>query len=273
MADLWPRILSGAVLMAAALGALWAGGQIFNLFWFAAFLAVLWEWQRLTGGARPVGRFAAGAVGLVLVLAAAQANRFPEAAIVAVVAGSVTAAALAERGKRLWSGAGALYAGAPLVAAIMLRGSLFRGFEAMLWLLVIVWMTDIMAYFGGRLIGGPKLWPAVSPSKTWSGLVVGSVSAALAGWAAMLVALGRAQTAAIPLVILGFAVALAAQAGDLLESAVKRRFSAKDAGWIIPGHGGVMDRLDGFIVACVVAAAIGAWRAGSLAAGRGLLNW
>jgi phosphatidate cytidylyltransferase len=146
----------------------------------------------------------------------------------------------------------------------------------MLWLFVVVWATDIMAYFGGRLIGGPKLWPAVSPSKTWSGLIVGAVSAAFAGWAAMIVAMGRAGAPAGPLLALGLAAALAAQAGDFFESSVKRRFSAKDAGAIIPGHGGVMDRLDGFIFACVLAAAIGVWRAGnlgSLAAGRGLINW
>jgi phosphatidate cytidylyltransferase len=106
--------------------------------------------------------------------------------------------------------------------------------------------------------------------------MVGSICAALAGWAAIVVAIGRDQAAAIPLLVLGFALAVAAQAGDFFESGLKRRFSAKDAGSIIPGHGGVMDRLDGFIFACVIAAAIGVWRAGSLgsvAAGRGLLNW
>jgi phosphatidate cytidylyltransferase len=275
MSDLGPRIASGVVMMAAALGALWLGGQAFNLFWLTAFLAVLWEWQRLVGGARPLWRFAAGAVGLVLATAA-QANRFPEAAVLALLASAVGAAALADAGKRMWSAAGVVYAGAPLLAVVILRGSVFRGFEALLWLFVVVWTTDIMAYFGGRLIGGPKLWPAVSPSKTWSGLMVGSICAALAGWAAIVVAIGRDQAAAIPLLVLGFALAVAAQAGDFFESGLKRRFSAKDAGSIIPGHGGVMDRLDGFIFACVIAAAIGVWRAGSLgsvAAGRGLLNW
>ncbi len=272
MSDLGPRVASAIVMISAALGSLWAGGQIFILFWLAASLAILWEWQRLIGGARERARFFYGVLALVGA-AVFQANRAPELAFLCLAAGAVALAFVAESGRRLWSAAGVLYAGSLLIAIILLRSSILRGFEGVMWLFAVVWSTDIMAYFGGRLIGGPKLWPAVSPSKTWSGFLVGTICASLAGWSALRWQLGPAEVATLPILLLGWGTAALSQAGDFFESGLKRRFSVKDAGHLIPGHGGVMDRLDGFLVAAIFAAILGSYKAGMNSAALGLLNW
>ncbi|HZD91566.1 MAG TPA: phosphatidate cytidylyltransferase, partial [Pseudolabrys sp.] len=138
------------------------------------------------------------------------------------------------------------------------------------FLFAIVWATDILAYFGGRTIGGPKLWPAISPKKTWSGGICGALGAMAlcvtgAAWA------GASDLAAIA--VLALVLSMAAQAGDFFESWVKRRFGAKDASQLIPGHGGVMDRLDGFWAAALVGCLIGLARGGFDGAARGLLVW
>ena len=143
------------------------------------------------------------------------------------------------------------------------------GFVAILFVFAMVWASDILGYFCGRGIGGPKLWPRVSPKKTWAG-AIGGFAGSIA------IALGFAVAGAgrvVPLALIGALLSIVSQLGDLLESAVKRRFDVKDSSHIIPGHGGLMDRLDGFIAAVVVAALIGTLRAGPDAAGRGLLLW
>jgi len=137
-------------------------------------------------------------------------------------------------------------------------------------LFAIVWTTDIVAYFLGRMIGGPKLLPRVSPKKTWSGAISGLAAAVLAAVAVAKVAgLSGLSSIALVAAILSFV----AQAGDLFESQLKRRFGAKDSSHLIPGHGGLMDRLDGFVFAAVVAALIGILRGGVEAPARGLLVW
>jgi phosphatidate cytidylyltransferase len=138
-------------------------------------------------------------------------------------------------------------------------------------LFAVVWVTDIAAYFAGRMIGGPKLWPRVSPKKTWSGAVVGTIAAVAAGLAVVAVVAGAQPWPALAAVCL--VLSIASQAGDLAESALKRRFGAKDAGKLILGHGGLMDRLDGFIAAAVVAALIGVARGDVSAPAAGLLIW
>jgi phosphatidate cytidylyltransferase len=133
-----------------------------------------------------------------------------------------------------------------------------------------VWATDILAYFVGRRLGGPRLWPRVSPNKTWSG-AAGGLAGGVAGGIAVAYASG---IGGLPFVgVIALALSLLAQAGDLFESAVKRRFGAKDTGRLIPGHGGLMDRLDGFLFAAAAAATIGILHAGTGAAGHGLLLW
>lgn len=169
----------------------------------------------------------------------------------------------------LWLAAGVLYAAVTLLAPLTLRADAGYGFLAIVFLFAIVWMTDIMGYMVGRAVGGRKLWPAISPNKTWSGAIGGVAGALVAG-------LGVATWGALPLVpiaILAMILSMVAQGGDLLESAIKRKFGAKDTSDLIPGHGGVMDRLDGFIAAALVAAVIGVLRGGPDAAARGLLVW
>jgi phosphatidate cytidylyltransferase len=138
------------------------------------------------------------------------------------------------------------------------------------FLFALVWATDIVAYFVGRAIGGPKLAPRVSPKKTWSGAVGGTAGGAAAAAAAAF----WAGVAAWPIAVLvGVGLSIAAQAGDLFESGFKRCYGAKDASRLIPGHGGVMDRLDSFIAAAVCGAIIGVLRGGLEAPARGLMIW
>jgi phosphatidate cytidylyltransferase len=157
-----------------------------------------------------------------------------------------------------------------LIAPVLLRNDEPFGLAAIMLLFAVVWVTDIAAYFAGRWLGGPKLWPQVSPKKTWSGALVGTGTAILAGLTvASLAGLGNWPA----LAILCLALSIASQLGDLFESAVKRRFGVKDAGTLIPGHGGLMDRLDGFVAAVFVAACVGLCRGGIMAPSRGLLSW
>ena len=184
--------------------------------------------------------------------------------------GTLAAAALAPSERRIWVASGVPYAGAIAVAPIVLRADSANGFLAMLFLFAIVWATDIVAYFVGRAVGGPKLMPQVSPKKTWSGALGGTA-------AAVALAVALAQAAALPawfaIAMLAVVLSVVAQGGDLFESFLKRRFGAKDSSHLIPGHGGLMDRLDGFVTAGVVAALIGVARGGFESPGRGLLMW
>jgi phosphatidate cytidylyltransferase len=157
-----------------------------------------------------------------------------------------------------------------LAAPLVIRADAALGFVAMVFLFAVVWATDIAAYFAGRLAGGRKLWPAVSPNKTWSGAVAGAVAATVAALAVAAVA-GIGPPAAIA--VLGFVLSIAAQFGDLFESALKRSFGVKDASHAIPGHGGLMDRLDGFVAAAAAAAVVGAMRGGVDGAAGGFLLW
>jgi len=169
-----------------------------------------------------------------------------------------------------WFMLGVLYAGVLLVAPILLRRDAALGFVAILVVFAIVWATDIAAYFAGRAIGGPKLWPAVSPKKTWSGAIGGTLGGVAAGLLVVKLS-GLAVSPMLVLVAIGLSVV--AQAGDLLESAVKRHFGAKDASQLIPGHGGLMDRLDGFLTAAAAAVMVGLMRGGLEGPARGLLVW
>jgi phosphatidate cytidylyltransferase len=171
--------------------------------------------------------------------------------------------------QRLWSAAGFAYAAAAEVASVLVRIDRADGFVALMLVLLVVWVTDIGGYVAGRGIGGPKLWPKVSPGKTWAGAIGGFVASLMV--AAGFAAFGLGKTA--PLLLLGAVLSIASQLGDLFESAVKRRFGVKDSSHIIPGHGGLLDRLDGFIAAIVMAAILGFLRGGADGVGRGLMVW
>jgi phosphatidate cytidylyltransferase len=169
-----------------------------------------------------------------------------------------------------WLAGGVAYAAVLLFAPLILRRDPTLGFTAMLFVFAIVWVTDIAAYFAGRAIGGPKLWPAVSPKKTWSGAIGGTLGGVAAG---LLVVKLAGLVVAPMLVPVALGLSVVAQMGDLLESAVKRHFGAKDAGHLIPGHGGLMDRLDGFLTAAAAAVMVGLLRGGLEGPARGLLVW
>ncbi len=271
LADLWIRAASGLFLAGAAVGALAMGGWVFGLFWLIAALAVNWEWQRLIGAPLPLLRSLAGAGFLCAV---ALLFRFGRMDFVFLLTPLVVAFAAwaAGRGFRLWAGFGLIYAGGLLLAVLSLRHDPFFGACAIGWLFAVVWGTDVCAYFGGRLIGGAKLAPRVSPGKTWSGFLVGvSCGAALGAIVAHLWPNAQAPLGSV--FLLGLATSAVAQAGDLFESWVKRRFGVKDSSQLIPGHGGAMDRLDGFIAAAVFASLFGLWRAVPPSAAAGLFYW
>lgn len=248
--ELRTRVISSLVLVPIALVSGIMGGVPFALV-VAAFGAVaLWEWATMAGAVEPAWLRAAAVICLVAVLVPLPFVR-PEWPLAVFAAGALASLAMAVRIRSaLWTGFGLLYVGIPCAAFILLREAEPLGWAAVLFVLLVVWATDIGAYFGGRRLGGPKLWPRVSPKKTWSGALTGVAIACVAGGAT--VWLTRAGSIATGLLI-AVPLSVASQAGDLFESAMKRRFGVKDSGHIIPGHGGVLDRLDGLFAAAALA--------------------
>ncbi|MBF0325750.1 MAG: phosphatidate cytidylyltransferase [Alphaproteobacteria bacterium] len=252
------RIVSALVMAPAALLAAWWGGYVFAVLAAAAAAVMAWEWHKMVAG-----RF--GAAGMISAVAGAAAAlgavEVPHLSVLAVVAACLAGTALspihAERG-RLWVGLGALYTGLPAVALVWLRQDGELGLLTLLWLLLLVWATDTGAYGAGRGLGGPLLMPRVSPKKTWAGLIGGVICAALVGAGIGLWLHGQLS---FGLVAASGLLAVVAQAGDLMESWVKRRCGVKDSSTIIPGHGGVLDRLDG-LLAAALAVAFAAWMSG-----------
>ena len=263
------RVCSALVLVPVALAVAYAGGALFALFWGAAAIGTLWEWISLVAGSQ---RRATTSVGTASLAAAVVlvTGRHVGGAIAALAIGAGAAAALAPWQGRAWVAAGIAYCGALALAPIILRGDADSGFLAIIYLFAIVWGTDTAAFFIGRAIGGARLMPQVSPGKTWSGALAGVVAAILLG-AVVADASGLARIWTVA--VLAAALSVAAQAGDLFESFLKRKFGAKDSGRIIPGHGGLMDRLDGFVAAGLIAALLGIARGGIDEPARGLLAW
>jgi phosphatidate cytidylyltransferase len=263
------RVLSAVVLAPLALFAAYLGGWPFALFWGAAALAVLWEWITLVVG--PAYRLMFSSCGAAIVIAGfvAWLGR-PVAALLMVGLGAFAAAVFAPPERRLWVSIGVGYGGAMLLAPMFLRADSIYGFVVIVLLFAIVWTTDIVGYFAGRAFGGPKLLPSVSPKKTWSGAIAGAAGAVIA---ALLVVGLVGSFNSLAIIIIALVLSVLAQFGDLFESWVKRQFGAKDSSHLIPGHGGVMDRLDGFWAAAFAACLIGLLRGGFDGPGRGLLLW
>ncbi len=267
--DLGVRAVSGLAMIVIAIVTARHGGGLFLLLWFCAGVAVLHEWQRLAGGRAPMLRLVLGALALGAATLAARENP-GEALLIVLLAAAVTAA-ITGPDVRVWTAAGIVYAGLLVVAVASLRFSFPFGSRAIIWLFATVWSTDVFAYFGGRLIGGPKLWPRISPSKTWSGTLTGVAAGGLIGTFAAVRDLAE-PTALAPVFALSLTAAVLSQAGDAFESAIKRHFGVKDSGHLIPGHGGVMDRLDGFIAAAAFAFVFGLLR-GLPSVAAGLFYW
>jgi phosphatidate cytidylyltransferase len=263
------RILSAVVLAPLALITAYFGGWPFAVFWAVAALAVLWEWMTLVVG--PTHRLMLSSCASAIAVAALVEWRGrPITAILLVGMGALAALIFAPHGKRLWITAGIGYAGALLLAPMLLRADDADGFLVLVLLFAVVWTTDVLGFFAGRAFGGPKLMPAISPNKTWSGAVAGALGAMIVA-IAVAKAFGPFDTVTIALIALLLSVV--AQLGDLLESWIKRQFGVKDASQLIPGHGGVMDRLDGFWAAALIGCLIGLLRGGFDGAATGLLVW
>jgi phosphatidate cytidylyltransferase len=265
--NLLMRVIAALILAPAAIAIAWAGGWPWAGLVTMAAIGLFVEWLIIVGAGRNAGVIATGTAALSLsgfCLASGQI----EAALVTVALGVVSVGFFSP-GRRAWGAAGFCYAAAALVASIVLRLDASAGLVALILVLLIVWVTDIGGYFAGRGIGGPKLWPRVSPKKTWAGAIGGFIASLAI--AAVFASLGFGKMG--PLLLLGAVLSIASQLGDLFESAVKRRFGVKDSSQLIPGHGGLLDRLDGFVAAIVLAALIGVLRNGVDGVGRGLMVW
>ncbi|MDP3898805.1 MAG: phosphatidate cytidylyltransferase [Mesorhizobium sp.] len=260
MSNLQLRTVSGVVLAALVLSLTWYGGWPFRALAVLIGALVFHEWSTLSG-MRGDRRWFIGCWALLGIVLAALMLGASAATVLILAVGATVMAAVAGRqmGQGGEGAVGLAYAAFPAIALAFLRDHDAAGFVAVIYLFAVVWATDILAYFTGRAIGGPKLAPSISPGKTWSGAVGGTAAAVLAGFA---VALAAGHSAPLLMAALALPLSAVSQIGDLFESAFKRRHGAKDSGSIIPGHGGVMDRVDG-----LVAAAIALYLAGSLMAG------
>ncbi len=246
------RTLSGLALGLPVLALTALGAPFFDVLVALCTVVLAWEWARLCGGrGRPEVAALAVAVSVpVLSVGLAGAHL----ALLLLVPGLVLVGAVAvwrlPRGMVPWQLLGVLYIAVPAVALVWLRAVPDLGLALLLWLLAVVWSTDVGAYVVGRLLGGPRLAPRISPNKTWAGLLGGLGSAVAAGTVAALL------VGPVPLVpwvpAAAVAVSLATQIGDLLESGIKRRFGVKDSSQLIPGHGGLLDRVDGLLAAATV---------------------
>jgi len=264
--DLRLRIVSGVVAAGAGLTLLWLGGVWAMLLIAVVAGAMTWELRSITlHGGGPCGFDVAflltGVVGGVV---AALFYSVPLALVwlLWLLVGSSIADFL--RGRRpalLWGTLGSAYIGSAAIALLALRALEPHGLATAVWLVLVVAATDIGGYFAGRLIGGPKLWPRVSPKKTWAGLGGGAVLAVLAG---ALVSLAVPESRLLPVCAVSAVTAVVSQGGDLAESAVKRHFGVKDSGRLIPGHGGALDRFDGLMAAALAAGLLTWWRGGAV---------
>ncbi|MGM4980991.1 MULTISPECIES: phosphatidate cytidylyltransferase [Rhizobium] len=245
------RVISGIVLAVIVLAATWYGGLSFRLLAAAIGLLVYYEWSTIADlhGRDPQGN-ALGWLGLVLIAGATLMSESVYSIEVLVAFVAATTIMVAVRRTTWWLPGGIFYSGLTAIALAEIRDDDLRGFVLMLFVFATVWATDIFAYFVGRAIGGPKLAPRISPGKTWSGAIGGAVAAIIAG-TAVVWSFFSADDLRIP--VLALVLSVCSQIGDLFESFIKRRFGVKDSSHLIPGHGGVMDRVDGLIFACFAA--------------------
>jgi phosphatidate cytidylyltransferase len=265
--NLLMRVAAALVLAPAAIAIAYVGGWLWIALVTSATIGLYVEWLGIVSAVRETRVMASGVAVLAISGLCLALGRI-DASLLALLIGLVGVTLLAPE-RRIWIAAGFVYAAAAEVASVLVRLDQISGFAALILILLVVWVTDIGGYFAGRGIGGPKLWPRVSPKKTWAGAIGGFAASLVisAGFAGC--GFGRAG----PLLLLGAVLSVVSQLGDLFESAVKRRFGVKDSSHIIPGHGGLLDRLDGFVAAVVVAAIFGVLRGGVDGVGRGLMVW
>ncbi len=269
--DLGVRTLSAVILIPAVILDVWAGGIWFSLLVALVGVFMALEWTTLAHRQDPLQfalHAAAALCGVFLPLGAGIPAMLGAICLFWIIAAA--AAWFQDPRGSMWRYLGVPYVSLPGAAFTLLRSDEAYGLPVILWIVVVVWAADTLAYFVGRLIGGPKLAPVISPKKTWAGLggavIGGAVASAIFAMAAGLGAI------AVLAVLAGF-LAVAAQGGDLFKSALKRHYGVKDSGRLIPGHGGIIDRVDGLVAVAIAAAVIGLVRSGPTATGAGVLLW
>lgn len=262
--DLGPRVLSALVLAPSVLLCIWYGGIPFIILMSAATLGLSLEWSRLAGWADTAP---ATLILITSTVAAVVVAGFDHGSIALAILGIGLVALVVVLPRRLWLPGllGLPYIGCGAAALAWLRADGDVGRAEVYFLVLLVWASDIGAYTVGRVIGGPRLAPAISPNKTWSGAIGGLVVAVVVALATCFMI--QAPGSLVASVGMAAALSIVAQAGDLFESAIKRHAGAKDSGHLIPGHGGLLDRLDALLAAAPVAAVL------ALAAGRGVVLW
>jgi phosphatidate cytidylyltransferase len=262
-ADLGVRTASAVVLVPVVLGAVWLGS-----FWFTGLIVALGilmatEWVRIAYGNNKAQLLIHEVAAASLIMGSLKLS------LLALLILTVISWFLQRKDHfNIFKLLGVFYIGLPILAFDVLRSDAAAGFLAVVWCMIIVWSADIMAYFFGRIIGGPKLAPRISPKKTWAGMFGGIVGAALASWAVSYFG----EINVWPLALVAALFAILEQGGDIFESAFKRQFGVKDSGTLIPGHGGVLDRVDGLITVVTIAAIVG-FLHNSLRPAAGLLLW
>jgi phosphatidate cytidylyltransferase len=261
------RVIAALVLAPLTIAIAWMGGWLWLLLVMAAAALLYFEWLMIVGASHNWSAVVAGVAALVAAGLCITIGQ-PGPMLAAVGVGLVLSGFFAQ-GLHWWVPGGFAYAAAALIASVLVRSDPSMGFVALMFVLFVVWVTDIGGYFAGRGIGGPKLWPRVSPKKTWAGAIGGLALSLVVAAAFALLGFGRT----LPLLLLGTMLSVVSQLGDLFESAIKRQFGVKDSSQIIPGHGGLLDRLDGFVAAIIFAALIGFARGGLDAVGRGFMVW
>ncbi|WP_424977378.1 phosphatidate cytidylyltransferase [Leisingera sp. S232] len=245
-ADLLPRALSAVVMIAAGGYAVWAGGLVFNVLIALCCGGMIWELVRMLMPARSGTALQLGAISAAAVL---LASFLPALWVLPVLAAPVAAGFGQIRERRQYFIGFALWVLLAGFGFIWLRGQM--GMAWMLWLICVVVVTDVAGYFAGKAIGGPKFWPRVSPKKTWSGTASGWIAAAIAG-----AVFAEQIEPGFGIVALSVILSMASQAGDVAESALKRKMGVKDSSGLIPGHGGLFDRFDGMLGAAAMFLAV-----------------
>ncbi|MBN8982227.1 MAG: phosphatidate cytidylyltransferase [Rhizobiales bacterium] len=265
--NLFSRVVAALILAPLTIMVVFAGGWIWILLVTAVAIGLFYEWDGIVNAKRDARIIAIGVIALELIGLALWFGWTGIAFTTAIVAPTLIAYLSNER--RAWNVGGFFYAAAALIASVLVRLDPAVGFYALVYPLLIVWVTDIGGYFAGRGIGGPKLAPRISPKKTWAGAIGGIVLSLVIALAATWLGWGRL----VPMVVIALVLSIVSQFGDLFESRVKRQFGVKDSSQIIPGHGGLLDRLDGFVAAIVFAALFGYLRGGLDGVGRGFMMW